>query len=406
MRNNLTKLIEHAYRTVPFYNDFYKNVDFDNISFSNLPILNKEMLLENMENLISNKYDINKLRVEHTSGSSGMILKIYWNEFEYMLSNIDLWFTRKKIYGIEPTSRCLSFHAFTVDDNDIFRKQKVIHKDKNNLSLCKLYLDEKTIGEYFSYIQAFEPEWINTSPGILNLFYNYMQKNKLHFPNTVKYIEVSGEYLSDTYRKNMNSFFRLNIVNQYGCRESNAIAIECKYGHLHCLSNTYVEIMDKDYKKLDYSFEGRVVITNLVNKAMPIIRYDLGDQAILYQGENCPCGNTNPIIKLNSCRVADYLLVENREPMYCMFFIYVIGKVNSLNNYTIMQHQIIQNDYRDFTVNLSINKDCCKEKLKQDFICVAREHLPENIEWNFKFYDYIFPDEMTGKLKYFINNMK
>ena len=76
MRNNLTKLIEHAYRTVPFYNDFYKNVDFDNISFSNLPILNKEMLLENMENLISNKYDINKLRVEHTSGSSGMILKI------------------------------------------------------------------------------------------------------------------------------------------------------------------------------------------------------------------------------------------------------------------------------------------------------------------------------------------
>lgn len=405
MRNDLNELIKHAFDTVPFYKDFYRDIDIERIDFNELPVLTKKMLLDNTEALISNKYEFNALSAEHTSGSTGMVLKIYWDKFEYMRSNFNLWAVRKKTYDIGPINRCLSFHAFTVDDNDVFEKPKTIYRG-NNLSLCKLYLDEDTLGEYFSYIEDFKPEWINASPCIMNLFFNYMQKHALEFPDTVKYIEVSGEFFPDTYRKRLNAFFGLDIVNQYGCRETNSIAIECKYGQLHCLSNTYIEVVNQNYKILDYASEGRLLITNLVNKAMPIIRYDLGDQITLHDARICSCGNSNPIIELNSCRVADYIFVENREPMYCMFFIYVIGKVNALNNYTIRQHQIVQDDYKLFTVNLSTDQYCNKDKLKKDFVCIVREHLPENVEWNFEFFDYLFPDNMTGKMKYFINNMQ
>lgn len=406
MRKDLNELVVHAFNTVPFYRDFYKNIDMEQINYHTLPILTKQLLLDNTDALISNKYDFNALSVEHTSGSTGMVLKIYWDNFEYIRSNLNLWAFRKKTYDIGPINRCLSFHAFTVDDNDVFEKPKFIYRGNNNLSLCKLYLDEDALSEYFLYINDFKPEWINASPCIMNLFFNYMQKHGLRFPSTLKYIEVSGEYFPETYRKNLNNFFKLNIVNQYGCREANSIAIECKYGHLHCLTNTYIEVMDKYNRPLDYGLEGRILLTNLMNKAMPIIRYDLGDQVTLHDGRICPCGNANPIIELNSCRVADYIFIENREPMYCMFFIYVIGKVNALNDYTIRQHQIVQNDYKHFTVNLSTDKYCNKDKLIKEFVCIVREHLPENVEWEFKFFDYLFPDNMTGKMKYFINDMQ
>ena len=43
--------------------------------------------------------------------------------------------------------------------------------------------------------------------------------------------------------------------------------------------------------------QGTVVVTGLMNDAMPLIRYDMGDIATLVPGYQCPCGRRAPVIE-------------------------------------------------------------------------------------------------------------
>ena len=260
---------------------------------------------------------------------------------------------------------------------------------------------------YLEYIINYNPVWINTSPCILGLFYSYMVSKKIKFPKSIKYIEVSGEYFDKTNREKYEEYFKIPITNQYGCRESNAIAIECENKHLHCLPNTYVEIVDEDGQNIGFDKHGHVIITNLINKAMPIIRYDIGDLGLLRKSSCCSCGSTEPIIELSSCREADLIYLENGGRMYCMFFTYIIESVNALNKDAILQYQVIQNNINDFTVKLALKtENIDKNKLKNDFCEKTKSFLNNKTNFNFIFTKYLFPNDQTGKLKYFVNKMK
>ena len=56
---------------------------------------------------------------------------------------------------------------------------------------------------------------------------------------------------------------------------------------------------------------GEIVATGLLNDAMPLIRYRVGDYAAWAVNEKCPCGNSNPVIKNLEGRLDDYLLTSD-----------------------------------------------------------------------------------------------
>jgi phenylacetate-CoA ligase len=53
---------------------------------------------------------------------------------------------------------------------------------------------------------------------------------------------------------------------------------------------------------------GEIVATGLMNDAMPLIRYRLGDYAAWAKDQDCPCGNPNPVLESLEGRVDDYLV--------------------------------------------------------------------------------------------------
>lgn len=53
-----------------------------------------------------------------------------------------------------------------------------------------------------------------------------------------------------------------------------------------CLPNNYVEVVNENHELIGYESEGYAVITNLYNKAMPLIRYNLSDRIIMSDGES------------------------------------------------------------------------------------------------------------------------
>ena len=114
------------------------------------------------------------------------------------------------------------------------------------------------------------------------LSYADMQKRKKYLFTHPKIVVSAAENLSDTMRNVIESNFGTKVYNFYGSREIGNLAGECKDGLLHSfLFWNYLEVLDKDNQPVREGEEGRVVVTNLYNYSMPLIRYEIGDMAIL-----------------------------------------------------------------------------------------------------------------------------
>ncbi|WP_323749604.1 hypothetical protein [Halorubrum sp. 48-1-W] len=90
-----------------------------------------------------------------------------------------------------------------------------------------------------------------------------------------------------------------NVYNQYGSTESAAIVTECPSGHMHVNPEIgIIEVLDENGETVSEGEVGEIVMTALNNRAMPLIRYRIGDMA---RGPptygKCDCGREMPIIE-------------------------------------------------------------------------------------------------------------
>ena len=89
--------------------EFYRDSNISEDYFSNVivekELLSKDNLQHENSRLLSDsrKYtNMNLLSVARTSGSTGQVVEVYWDQDDLMKSNLCLWRLRKKYYGILP----------------------------------------------------------------------------------------------------------------------------------------------------------------------------------------------------------------------------------------------------------------------------------------------------------------
>jgi phenylacetate-CoA ligase len=109
--------------------------------------------------------------------------------------------------------------------------------------------------------------------------------------------------MSDAERETVESVFGRVVFDRYGCEEVSVIASECPaHDGLHVAAEgVFVEVLDGDE-----TTPGRVVITDLVNRGMPFIRYEIGDLATTASGA-CACGRGLPRLGRVFGRTSDIL---------------------------------------------------------------------------------------------------
>lgn len=198
----------------------------------------------------------------------------------------------------------------------------------------------------------------------------------------IKYIEFSGEVLTDEVRRLAKNTFKCNIANQYGTNEVNSIAYECPYGNMHIMnSNVFVEIMDDDGNKINDSEDeingvsGNVVVTSRHSNAMPFIRYNLGDIASI-KISNCECGNCNKILHLHSGRQSEYMLFENNVKVSSYILIGLFDSINYILDGAIKQYYVEQKSYIDFYIYICKDEEIEDEQIKSCFMdLINEEHL-------------------------------
>src|SRR5262249_38034183 len=126
-------------------------------------------------------------------------------------------------------------------------------------------------------------------------------------------IITSAMVLHDWQRRVIEEVFACPVTNRYGCEEVSLIACECEQHHgLHVNSDgVYVELL-RDGRPVAPGEPGSVVVTDLTNRAMPLLRYQVGDVAV-WSERVCPCGRGLPLLERLEGREADYVVTARGE---------------------------------------------------------------------------------------------
>jgi phenylacetate-CoA ligase len=123
---------------------------------------------------------------------------------------------------------------------------------------------------------------------------------------------VSGDTLLPGMRSSIEHYFQCPVYDHYGQSEAVCMAMQCRHRRMHTIPATgIVEILREDGSACGPGEVGEIVATGLLNDAMPLIRYRMGDYAAWAEDQSCPCGNVHPIIANLEGRVDDYLVTAN-----------------------------------------------------------------------------------------------
>lgn len=340
--NKLDEIIQYSLRHNEYYQKYVKTLgDGSKCVLEDFPYVEKIMLSNNEFSLLSDDYKgmaVDTLLRRTTSGSSGMPLNVYWDKSDYVRSTMSLWRFRKKYYDISPSSRQLNF---TLNQYQIAHQITGLEYtiNKNVISFSRSsFLKAEDYDAFYNAMSDFQPEWIYIQPFVLNDILCYLMENKLSLPNSVRYIESVGEVLPSNIRKKAEEYLKIQITNMYGSEEMNGIAIECPYRNMHVLEdNVYVECLKND--EIFNTGEGEIILTNLNNHAMPLIRYAQGDIVNIEAGGTCKCGFKSKYITVIKGRKHESF--ENNGIKINSFMLTEV--INSLNN--IMGDPILKFKY-------------------------------------------------------------
>ena len=170
------------------------------------------------------------------------------------------------------------------------------------------------IAELVAQLNAYRPAFLASYPTTLGLLADERRAGRLTIAPTC--IWSGGEYLSATARAAIERAFGGLVINEYGASECMSIAHSCAEGRLHVNADWVVlEPVDRGYRPTPVGEPSHtVLLTNLANRAQPIIRYDLGDSVTMYSAR-CACGSCLPSIRAEGRR-DDVLSLRARDGQY------------------------------------------------------------------------------------------
>ncbi|MEK4176622.1 AMP-binding protein [Aeribacillus sp. FSL K6-1305] len=308
----LKKIINHAYKTVPYYTKLFNEhgIKPDDIqSFSDIkkiPYLTKDIIKNNFEDLISSDYKHRKLRIVTTGGSTGEPLTFLVDEKEDKYKEwayvTHIW--KRVGYDIKSSNRRVILMGM--------KPRTGIYEYKNrDLILSSYDITYENVLEYIRKIEEFNPNFIHCYPSSIQLLSNYiLERNiKLNLPN-LKAILCVSENLRPELRETISKAFNKRVFSFYGHSEHAVIAGECERSHYYHLEPFYgyTELLDKDGNEVNGEGEiGEIVATSFLNYAMPFIRYRTKDLAV-NTNSICECGRSHKLIKKIEGREQEYFV--------------------------------------------------------------------------------------------------
>lgn len=396
----LRNIINHVNNNVYYYKKIFKKHRIKPKDIKKLEDLKKIPLLSRMDiltnypyNITSGYTDIKNAYKRSTSGSTGTPITVI--------------FDKNSIKNYEAAGlRSLLITGHNIFDKIAylwyppFNKERIYEKFG---ILKKVYIsvNDKT-KSIVKKLEKVKPETIYCYPSVLLELAKFIS-NENHELN-IKRIISQGELLTSNVRKFVECKFGCEIFDHYGTTEFYIVASECKmHNGMHInMENIILEIENNQNEIPLENNSGNIIISGLVNKAMPLIRYKIGDIGSI-NFEKCSCGLEFPRINLIEGRDDDFIqlpsgkVIGPRKVITNLYSIFTF--TNKINKFKIVQSKI-----NSISIYITPGKEF-NEKTIEDFETTLRKIFAESMDIEFKIRKNM-PKNSHGKLRTIESKLK
>lgn len=341
-------LLADSQKYVPYYRDVLKGISVSDVKcfddLQTLPLLEKEVFRAFPEDLIDDRFEKKKLLVVHTTGTTGTPLRVYCTP-EIRKKNYAFYNRYLQQVGINYSSKRATFGGRIVvphaQQKPPFWRHNYFQK---NTIYSSYHLIEKNIPSYIDSLRKLQPKYIDAYPSSLYTIASYAQQQEISLKDITHAITTSAETLFPDQRKVIEEAFGVNIFDQYGAAEMCVFVGQCSHGSYHMHTDyAIIEFLREDGSPALPGEEAEIVCTGLINSVMPLIRYRIGDRAVLSE-KQCECGNTFPVVARVIGRMDDVIVTPDGRR---------VGRLSPvLKGFPVKEAQYIQSNINELVVQV------------------------------------------------------
>lgn len=309
----LRSLVRDAYENVPYYRARFGEVGItpDTLrgaqDLPQLPVTTKTALLAGgLETYLHRGTNPARCYRTSTSGSQGIPLTITLSRAEALWRTFMLWRTMARYTRLLP--------PLTVADVGPMATHAG-YGGAERTGLVHLLRLPATwpVQEQLAVLTSRRLAVVEGYPTSLTLLAEALEQHG-GMPYRPRLVMTRGEVLHAETRAQLERVFGCQVADLYNCEEVGNVAWSCPHDSRRWHINTdtcIVEIVDADGAPLPPDTEGRVLLTSLFGRAMPFLRYEIGDRAALALPALCSCGVVGPTLTNLSGRDDDFLLLPD-----------------------------------------------------------------------------------------------
>ena len=297
----LKRLLQFAATHVPYYRKHGAAVH-----------TTKDQIRDQPEDFIADTFPRRALIPWHTSGTTGKPLTIYYSRqaMQKMWAFVELC---RNTAGVTKDDRRGQFTGKMIVPPAPALSKVFWRRDLANraLLLSTVHLLPANLSCYAAALERFRPAYLSGYPSSMSVLAEYYRQSGRPAPR-LKAALPSAETLLDHQRRAIEETFATRVFDQYGQAEMQSFWYECEARrmHAHPLAGL-TEILRPDGAPAALGEMGEVVLTGLVNDAMPLVRYHVGDTA-RFAAATCPCGRGMPVIEEIGGRLDDFVYTRER----------------------------------------------------------------------------------------------
>jgi phenylacetate-CoA ligase len=385
----LQNLLIYCNSHVPYYQKLFSEHQFNPKiqsfeDINKLPLLTKEIIQNNFNDLISKNYNGKKILFK-TSGSTGKRLEFYGEdsmykkEAAYILHSFES--HNAELY--DKWSIWIRRHS-PKDESDLIVKDYELKR----IYMSPFHLNDENIFDYVDIINQTKSTTIVTYPSTAYWLSCLLEKHNLKLP-FIKAIHGASEQCLDVWGNKIYDVFGFNLKMHYGQVEKVSFLYQSNQ------SNFYHESLTYSYTEYDH--DNSIIGTSFMNKVMPMIRYKTNDIVTLLDNK-IELSSPITVEKING-RVDDMIISENGTQIPSVNFYTVMSKCEEVKMFQL--HQKI-----DKTLTLKVVVSDKFNKNVMDKIEVEIRKRVGDLSLHFEIVDEINRDNNTGKLRCVITDLK
>lgn len=301
----LQEIIGHARSHSPFYASHLGDETFASIAsfedYARLPMISPELLRKYPKQLLCvSQDDIERIVTVETSGTTGKPKRIFYTRedieatreyFAWGMAN--LVGPGGNVFVLLPGDRPEGVGLMLMDAVESLGAGCIVHGTLQDS------------GAAVDHLLAEEADCVVGPPAHVNMLAREWMRRGLP-TDRVRSVLLCWDATPQAVVKNVREAFGCRVFRHWGMIETGqGGAVECSPGSgLHLReTDVLVEIVDPDTGRLvpDGEF-GEMVVTTLLRKGMPLIRYRTGDRGRILAGQ-CRCGSPMRRLDADICRI-------------------------------------------------------------------------------------------------------